>query len=616
MKYHRIPINLQILPWWWLVELISGVLVSSFEVSSFHAYLLNFVGESNRRSPFPVAASTYTHISFNRKDTPLCFIMSEWDDLFSSMEALPKPSPPPPTTQGSDSSQTSRKKTKKRKRKNPPPSSSTTNSSLSSLSQTISLSSDFSFGGLLKGGSDCRAFVSGKVSGKDEMECSACSKPRAHHRLVSNSTIPASQLFCNVRNIRLVAADKIRSVGTAELCEWCSAAFSFLGQSKIHPAEKEIILSKIQALKNAIAGGGEKTVKQFENRAKVICCADAVYFRLYYIVRDVIPAPPSYFALLSSSQHHPISRRLLTLSKTNPLLCLRELRRVETDRLFGKFGRDESRIAEHLSAVASAEEENAVACAPLLSAWRDSIRDFPCNIYSYATLNDANLDSVKKICEKYDLSVLEMGAGTGYVSALLELHGVKIHAAYDIALSNNAYHGTVRPYRQVLQGNETKLYEVKALEKKCLLLCYPPPDNEMGRDALSIFIKRGGRFIIHVGEFKGLTGTPAFERKLQDRFVCLQSSHCELWGNDSTSLTFWRLKTGDDHDTTDFQFPRCNVCGRTGTKRCHFNSSIVYCDNESCFLDDREERNSTLAVNNIAVLGHQMDSSNKNFRQI
>ena len=68
---------------------------------------------------------------------------------------------------------------------------------------------------------------------------------------------------------------------------------------------------------------------------------------------------------------------------------------------------------------------------------------------------------------------------------------------------------------------------------KILFLCYPPPDSQMGLNAL----RQGGwERVVYVGEIGGDTGTLEFEKALCEEFVCV-SGYDQLpqWGN--TAIT-------------------------------------------------------------------------------
>lgn len=380
--------------------------------------------------------------------------MSDWDDLFAAAEAPTESSfsldPPPATTS---------KKSKKRKRKQ----AKVVAASRSAISQPIEFPPGYSIDNTL-----------------------------SYSTLVTTSSSPISELLANVRNIRFIAAEK-RKKAFRDLARMSAACVSLLAERplpELPTNERTVLLEKARVLHQTAAL--TCNVKQHSDRIAIIIAADAVYYRLFYALNitnnaSLIPPPTAYFSLLCDVD---VDDRLKGLATTNPLLCLFELRKVETDKLFKKYSNDQSTISAHLNARSAAEEENSVACAPLLGRWRDSVRDLPCNIYSYATLTETNLDTIVDFCTRRGAGgVVEMGAGTGYVSRLLSDRGLNV-SAYDIALSGNEYHGHVSPYFDVVEGDVRKL-RGGDVDDKALLLCYPPPDNSMGEDALNAFVGGG-----------------------------------------------------------------------------------------------------------------------------
>jgi len=298
----------------------------------------------------------------------------------------------------------------------------------------------------------------------------------------------------------------------------------------------------------------------------------------------------------------------------NPLLALNTIRRIETKQLFANFSSDsdETTLDKHMQSTLEAERTKEVACAPLLKRWRDSVRDLPCSLYSFATLNDSNLDLIARTVQNQ--RIVEMGAGTGYLSKLLstKLSPPSSIKAFDLNLDTNEYHGLVRPFLQVNLGDGAA-----KMESDCvLLLCYPPPDSSMGLATLESFAKCGGDLFIHVGEFKGLTGTPAFEANLRQNWNCEAIENCAQWGNDATCVSVWRKKKkGGLYD--NLTFPLCGVCkSSSGTKRCRFNSSLVYCDELACYEKGAEARDALLKNENVEVVARAMVNDSSFFMKI
>ncbi|CAH0515646.1 unnamed protein product [Peronospora belbahrii] len=178
---------------------------------------------------------------------------------------------------------------------------------------------------------------------------------------------------------------------------------------------------------------------------------------------------------------------------------------------------------------------------PLLMEWRNNCRDWCCHLYAYATPTHEALDVMAKYTP-----IVEVGAGTGYWSSLLQRAAVDV-VAYDKAppsaegVEQNAYHGRVPPFCSVGRGGPEVLSQ-KDMAGRNLFLCYPPPDDAMAVRSVQLF---QGDVILHVGEWQGDTGDSRFERELQRRFVLVEDITLPNWGNSAYGLTVWRRKSKD-----------------------------------------------------------------------
>lgn len=242
-------------------------------------------------------------------------------------------------------------------------------------------------------------------------------------------------------------------------------------------------------------------------------------------------------------------------------------------------------------------------CYPLLAQWRNNCRDWGCHLYAYATPTPEALTLMAKYAP-----LVEMGAGTGYWSSLLQQQKVDI-VAYDKcppgsiesapteqpAKANapvaarpvqerNAYHGHVPPFCTIAKGGPDTLLNREELHKRNLFLCYPPPNDKMAAECLEYF---QGESVIHVGEWQGDTGDRSFERVLSQRFVLSKELVLPNWGNSAYSLTVWTKKKKSAVGK-DCKSLSCFVCSATSEdaelKRCVFCKTNVYCS------DDCEER--------------------------
>ncbi|TYZ61099.1 hypothetical protein PybrP1_000391 [[Pythium] brassicae (nom. inval.)] len=194
----------------------------------------------------------------------------------------------------------------------------------------------------------------------------------------------------------------------------------------------------------------------------------------------------------------------------------------------------------------------------LLAQWRNNCRDWCCHLYAYATPTSAALGVVGEYAP-----LVEMGAGTGYWSSLLQQRNVDIVAydkcppttdgATDTATAlpgggggrarrqeRNAYHGQAPPFCAIGKGGPEVLAQTGGdMAARNLLLCYPPPHDDMALNCVRLF---QGEFIVHVGEWQGDTGDRRFEKELQLRFALVRELTLPNWGNSAYHLSVWRRK--------------------------------------------------------------------------
>ncbi len=257
----------------------------------------------------------------------------------------------------------------------------------------------------------------------------------------------------------------------------------------------------------------------------------------------------------------------------------------------------------------------------VLCQWRDSCRDFLCNLYGYATLAPNTLNAIKEelmSSEKGSVcSVVEMGAGTGYLALLLNKINVKT-TAFDIAPTNvydaqssqsdvvNEYHGSTAAFLEVKKGGANSLKQHICSNKKAkstaLLLCYPPPLTNMALDMLVTFMKAGGQTIIHIGEFKGLTGSKDFEKKLMSHYRLIRRLDCLQWGTDSSEVTIWQRQQRQQKQgpSTSLLLPCLNCDERESSKQSCFSRHLRYCSKE-CFQEHVIPRSIHYAMSLIPI---------------
>eukprot|EP00986_Skeletonema_menzelii_P015321 scaffold11500_cov144-Skeletonema_menzelii.AAC.7 len=272
--------------------------------------------------------------------------------------------------------------------------------------------------------------------------------------------------------------------------------------------------------------------------------------------------------------------------------------------------------------------------SPEAETWRGSIRDYPANFYGYAVPSQQALEAVSELLDNED-SIVEAGAGTGYLSALLASHLKKDRSGtvlpYDIIpprqanagadVSSNEYHGQVPTFIDVHQAQSFEQAQSMLTSTDAnvsLILCYPPPASEMAAVALSQYIVYDGKTVIHVGEWQGMTGNNAFESMLLKNFNCSEKDTIPLplWGTDATYLTIWRRKSVNNVSTQSVSpaIGYCSAaqCRNLARRRCRFARCLQYCSAD-CFRTHVAVRKAILAVHLLHLTpSNDMDFENVN----
>lgn len=276
------------------------------------------------------------------------------------------------------------------------------------------------------------------------------------------------------------------------------------------------------------------------------------------------------------------------------------------------------------------DEEEETPAPFLLMEWRDSCRDFLCNLYAYATFSPSNLLSIREFVDRNEIhdGILEYGAGTGYIAKVLATKANVTVSAYDvvpttttsatsIALKTetaviNEYHGQTPSFLAVQRGDRDtfrKDLEHSLLPKNfALMLCYPPPGSSMAHDILKELMHHGGQFVIHIGEFRGLTGSADFEQLLLNNFQCQGRHPCLSWGTDASEVSMWKRRNQSLATTTRYSSPSindillpCSFCReREASFKCRLLRYVVYCS-ESCCRNDSISRSNHLKMNMIQL---------------
>lgn len=128
--------------------------------------------------------------------------------------------------------------------------------------------------------------------------------------------------------------------------------------------------------------------------------------------------------------------------------------------------------------------------------------------YSWAIPSEDALDSISKYS-----GIVEMGAGSGYWSKLLQDRGVSI-LPFDLRIGEDNTYGHKNAWTHIYQGGDEVLHKF-ALSVN-LFLCWPPHDQSMAYDCLSSF---RGRHVIYIGEgWGGCTGDDRFHEELETKW--------------------------------------------------------------------------------------------------
>ena len=397
----------------------------------------------------------------------------------------------------------------------------------------------------------------------------------------------------------------------------------------------------------------------FDSFIRLMVCCDATYFRMYYLQnsgnlpvenQDVfLPHPTSYFGSKNVAWNviDHTADLLQALRKSNsqisderwdglvndlgiesssreldPLTFMQKNRLAETILIFRKTSWVDSKEAtsQFIESIKHQSKERDLESlfytahetpAPvILREWRDSCRDFLCNLYAYATISPDMIDEIKVTLRQTDIvcrSTVEIGAGTGYISNLLCKSGLSV-SAFDVAPttngnsnSSNEYHGSSPPFCRVEYADSQDLrtaLDQRNAKETALLLCYPPPLSDVAEVSLKSFVIHGGRIVIHIGEFSGLTGSSKFEQILSCSFDLKYRRRCLNWGSDTAEVTIWTKskQAGNKGQKHLVQCSQSKIC--VATRRLKICRSLSY-KTRACFGANKVERGLHFAFNMI-----------------
>ena len=485
-------------------------------------------------------------------------------------------------------------------------------------------------------------------------------RPSSRYFPDNNTSIIVSSLLDTIQNETF----SIRSVASL-LQSQLPRNEGSLVESKVNDVTKlaDRLLSSVRRKKPRKNSEATNNIIILENAIRLVIACDAVYYRLYYlqltkklpisIAKEndhntkavILPHPPDYFGLdfftMDVLQAREVEEELsanvnienldnksgmgaifdFSGDRKNPkshaLASIYKCRWLETILIFyGSGWYDSSRVKQQAVASLSIapdddfHSKHETPAPSVLMEWRDSCRDFMCNLYSYATLSP---DVIQKLCEfvkgSKSSQILEIGAGTGYLARLIQNEGINVNA-WDIHPTKtdcdsstnvmNVYHGYTPPFCQVKMS--AKFPPIPNCGEEILLLCYPPPRKTMATDTLQAYLRNGGMYLIHIGEFKGLTGDQEFEKFLVRNMSCHYRFPCLTWGTDASSVTIWKKKDEKEkYSHASSVLLPCSSCNRyEATRRCRFLRNLVYCG-AACFQAHETVRAAELRLRMIAT---------------
>jgi hypothetical protein len=287
---------------------------------------------------------------------------------------------------------------------------------------------------------------------------------------------------------------------------------------------------------------------------------------------------------------------------SNPLLSLWRLRFGEASELLHTSGVASPAAYAKNSPRRSPSRDKEPAAPPLVRKWRRAEREWPCWMLAFAVPSEQALQAIAML----KMPVVEMGGGVGYWAELLRRRGVKVEcydsapttaagnttenraenrtahstggspidgrAAGEAVGGGNTFHGLNPPWGTVARGT-AQILASKRFEGHALFLCYPPPRAPMAGECLQRF---RGSVLIHVGEWLGDTGSPAFERALAEGWELRMRMPLPCWGDTVEDLTIWHRRTRQNPNgkqnpkrkpaaVTEHPTLKCDECGKPGT---------------------------------------------------
>lgn len=138
-------------------------------------------------------------------------------------------------------------------------------------------------------------------------------------------------------------------------------------------------------------------------------------------------------------------------------------------------------------------------------------------------------DEAVRAVARYSTRVVEIGAGSGYWAWMMRQAGVAV-AAFDT-------NPPAFTWDAVARGDERA---VCSFPRHMLLLCWPPWQSDMARNALTF---HAGEYVAYVGEWMAGSADPAFFAQLVSTFEPVEQVDIPQWYNRDDRLMIFKRRS-------------------------------------------------------------------------
>jgi tetratricopeptide (TPR) repeat protein len=196
------------------------------------------------------------------------------------------------------------------------------------------------------------------------------------------------------------------------------------------------------------------------------------------------------------------------------------------------------RISDEITATNNPYTETMDAVKDVAEYNRYGVRGVLVRKYSWAIPNEEALTTIRDLGP-----IVEIGAGSGYWSAMLKARGADIKS-FDIAPLGtpdgvkNYYHGASdRAWTEILPGDEST---AALYPERTLMLSWPPYGEPVAYNALKNF---KGDTLVYIGEgYSGCTGDDAFHELLEAEWESTKYVDIPQWDGIHDYLTVYKRK--------------------------------------------------------------------------